>query len=164
MPPSSAAPTSSSSSSRVGTNAAAPWSPPTNSSPSGGVFGDEILAAAILDCLLHHSRALLLEGDSDRLKQKCKAGLVPKVAKQPAAPRGSVLVSFRGQFACRLTYEPRRRAQPTPPCAVPPPCSVPPGAPLLERTPGALANARATRWPLRRAVTSTAGPCEGRPG
>ncbi|HET9621820.1 MAG TPA: ATP-binding protein [Kofleriaceae bacterium] len=46
----------------------------------GGVFGDEILAAAHPRLLLHHSRALLLEGDSDRLKQKRKAGLVPKVA------------------------------------------------------------------------------------
>jgi DNA replication protein DnaC len=42
----------------------------------GAVFGDEVLAAAILDRLLHHT--LMIQGDSYRLKQKRKAGLVPK--------------------------------------------------------------------------------------
>ncbi len=41
----------------------------------GAVFGDEVLAAAILDRLLHHSHTLLIQGDSYRLKQKRKAGL-----------------------------------------------------------------------------------------
>lgn len=44
----------------------------------GTVFGDEVLAAAILERLLHHSHTLLIQGDSYRLKQKRKAGLVPK--------------------------------------------------------------------------------------
>ena len=44
----------------------------------GAVFGDEVLAAAILDRLLHHSHTILIQGDSYRLKQKRKAGLVPK--------------------------------------------------------------------------------------
>ncbi len=42
----------------------------------GGVFGDDVLAAAILDRLLHHSHTLLIQGDSYRLKQKRKAGLL----------------------------------------------------------------------------------------
>src|SRR5215813_11392140 len=42
----------------------------------GGVFGDEVLAAAILDRLLHHSHTLLIQGESYRLKQKRKAGLL----------------------------------------------------------------------------------------
>ncbi len=42
----------------------------------GQVFGDEVLAAAILDRLLHHSHTLLIQGDSYRLKQKRKAGLL----------------------------------------------------------------------------------------
>jgi DNA replication protein DnaC len=42
----------------------------------GAVFGDEVLAAAILDRLLHHSHALLIQGESYRLKQKRKAGLI----------------------------------------------------------------------------------------
>jgi DNA replication protein DnaC len=40
----------------------------------GGVFGDEVLAAAILDRLLHHSFTLTVQGESYRLKQKRKAG------------------------------------------------------------------------------------------
>ena len=40
----------------------------------GAVFGDEVLAAAILDRLLRHSHTLLIQGESYRLKQKRKAG------------------------------------------------------------------------------------------
>jgi DNA replication protein DnaC len=47
----------------------------------GTVFGDDVLAAAILDRLLHHSHAVLIQGDSYRLKQKRKAGLVAAGAK-----------------------------------------------------------------------------------
>jgi DNA replication protein DnaC len=43
----------------------------------GAVFGDEVLAAAILDRLLHHSHTMVIQGESFRLKQKRKAGLVP---------------------------------------------------------------------------------------
>lgn len=42
----------------------------------GTVFGDDVLAAAILDRLLHHSHTLMIQGESYRLKQKRKAGLV----------------------------------------------------------------------------------------
>lgn len=42
----------------------------------GTVFGDDVLAAAILDRLLHHSHTLLIQGESYRLKQKKKAGLI----------------------------------------------------------------------------------------
>jgi DNA replication protein DnaC len=42
----------------------------------GHVFGDEMIAAAVLDRLLHHSHALLIQGDSYRLKQKKRAGLL----------------------------------------------------------------------------------------
>ena len=42
----------------------------------GHVFGDEMIAAAVLDRLLHHSHILVVQGDSYRLKQKKRAGLV----------------------------------------------------------------------------------------
>lgn len=42
----------------------------------GAVFGDDVLAAAILDRLLHHSHTLMIQGESYRLKQKKKAGLL----------------------------------------------------------------------------------------
>ncbi|HEX4354506.1 MAG TPA: IS21-like element helper ATPase IstB, partial [Polyangiales bacterium] len=41
----------------------------------GHVFGDETIAAAILDRLLHHSHTLVIKGESYRLKAKKRAGL-----------------------------------------------------------------------------------------
>jgi DNA replication protein DnaC len=42
----------------------------------GIVFGDEVLATAILDRLLHHSHTLLITGESYRLREKHKSGLI----------------------------------------------------------------------------------------
>ena len=42
----------------------------------GEVFGDRIIATAILDRLLHHAVTLNIRGNSYRLKEKLKAGLV----------------------------------------------------------------------------------------
>jgi len=42
----------------------------------GEIFGDVVVAAAILDRLLHHSQVLTIRGDSFRLKAKRKSGLV----------------------------------------------------------------------------------------
>src|SRR5436189_6221562 len=42
----------------------------------GHVFGDDVLAAAILDRLLHHSHTMIIQGESYRLKQKKRAGLL----------------------------------------------------------------------------------------
>lgn len=42
----------------------------------GGMFSDEVTAAAMLDRLLHHSHILNIKGDSYRLKGKRKAGLL----------------------------------------------------------------------------------------
>jgi DNA replication protein DnaC len=41
----------------------------------GTVFGDEVLATAILDRLLHHSHTLMITGESYRLREKRKSGL-----------------------------------------------------------------------------------------
>lgn len=41
----------------------------------GEVFGDAIIATAILDRLLHHSTTMNIKGESYRLKEKRKAGL-----------------------------------------------------------------------------------------
>lgn len=49
----------------------------------GAVFGDDVLAAAILDRLLHHSHTLMIQGESYRLKQKRKAGLLEARASKP---------------------------------------------------------------------------------
>ncbi len=42
----------------------------------GEVFGDRIIATAILDRVLHHAITLNIRGNSYRLKEKLKAGLV----------------------------------------------------------------------------------------
>ena len=47
----------------------------------GTVFGDDVLAAAILDRLLHHSHTLTIQGESYRLRQKKRAGLLGRAVK-----------------------------------------------------------------------------------
>ena len=42
----------------------------------GHVFGDEMIAAAVLDRVLHHSHVLVIQGDSFRLRQKKRAGIL----------------------------------------------------------------------------------------
>jgi DNA replication protein DnaC len=42
----------------------------------GHVFGDEMIAAAVLDRILHHSHVLMIQGESYRLRQKKRAGLL----------------------------------------------------------------------------------------
>ena len=46
----------------------------------GEVFGDQVLATAILDRLLHHATTVNIKGESYRLKEKRKAGLLRKAA------------------------------------------------------------------------------------
>jgi len=46
----------------------------------GTVFGDPVVATAILDRLLHHNHVITIRGDSYRLKEKRRAGLVQKQA------------------------------------------------------------------------------------
>src|SRR6201988_336056 len=43
----------------------------------GSIFGDPIIATAILDRLLHHSTTINIRGESYRLKDRRNAGLVP---------------------------------------------------------------------------------------
>ena len=54
----------------------------------GSIFGDAIIATAILDRLLHHSTTVNIRGESYRLKERRKAGLLP--ARDAAAPPLSV--------------------------------------------------------------------------
>lgn len=46
----------------------------------GEVFGDQVIATAILDRLLHHSTTLNIKGESYRLKDKRRSGLVPSTS------------------------------------------------------------------------------------
>lgn len=45
----------------------------------GEVFGDRVIATAILDRVLHHAITINIRGNSYRLKDKLKAGLVKPV-------------------------------------------------------------------------------------
>ena len=42
----------------------------------GTVFGDPVVATAILDRLLHHSQVITIRGDSYRLREKRRSGLI----------------------------------------------------------------------------------------
>lgn len=48
----------------------------------GEVFGDQIIASAILDRVLHHAISVSIKGESYRLKEKLKAGLLAKHVEQ----------------------------------------------------------------------------------
>ena len=53
----------------------------------GSIFGDPIIATAILDRLLHHSTTINIRGESYRLKERRRAGLLPRPEdQQPALP------------------------------------------------------------------------------
>jgi len=52
----------------------------------GEVFGDQVLATAILDRLLHHSSTINIKGESFRLKEKRRAGLTTQAPENTAAP------------------------------------------------------------------------------
>ena len=41
----------------------------------GRVFGDDVVATAILDRLLHHSHVITIRGESYRLREKRRSGL-----------------------------------------------------------------------------------------
>jgi DNA replication protein DnaC len=52
----------------------------------GTVFGDPIIATAILDRLLHHSTTINIRGESYRLKDRRRAGLLAGREQQEAPP------------------------------------------------------------------------------
>ena len=49
----------------------------------GAVFGDAVVATAILDRLLHHSQVITIRGDSYRLREKPRSGLLQNPAAAP---------------------------------------------------------------------------------
>ena len=60
----------------------------------GILAGDEAMAAAILDRLLHHSTTINIRGESYRLKERRKAGLFPRAEEEtrPAPFPSSAIV------------------------------------------------------------------------
>ncbi len=67
------------------------------------VFGDQVVAAAILDRLMHHSHVVTIRGDSYRLREKRRAGL-----------RGNCL-QHRQRTTTNATHHGTHEQQETPP-------------------------------------------------
>ena len=59
----------------------------------GEVFNDHVLATAVLDRLLHHATTLNIKGESYRLKEKRKAGLLGRPPQQPSEEQEVALES-----------------------------------------------------------------------
>jgi DNA replication protein DnaC len=55
----------------------------------GEVFNDQVLATAILDRLLHHATTVNIKGDSYRLREKRKAGLLGRRPPPPSSEEES---------------------------------------------------------------------------
>jgi len=55
----------------------------------GSIFGDPIIATAILDRLLHHSTTINIRGESYRLKDRRRAGLLTRPEEPPLPPAES---------------------------------------------------------------------------
>jgi hypothetical protein len=51
----------------------------------GSIFQDNVIASATLDRLLHHSTTINIKGESYRLKDKRKAGVLSKAAVTPVS-------------------------------------------------------------------------------
>jgi DNA replication protein DnaC len=66
----------------------------------GSIFGDPIIATAILDRLLHHSTTINIRGESYRLKERRRAGLLPRPDDQP--PPAPPADATRGRSKPRL--------------------------------------------------------------
>lgn len=56
----------------------------------GEIFEDTIIATAILDRLLHHSNVINIKGESFRLKEKQRAGLLRKNFESSAQTGGDI--------------------------------------------------------------------------
>lgn len=68
----------------------------------GQVFGDDVIAAAVLDRLLHHSHTLVIQGESYRPKQNARPASSGERRRlrnhvERGRTRGSVLVAQGGQ-------------------------------------------------------------------
>jgi DNA replication protein DnaC len=61
----------------------------------GEVFNDHVLATAILDRLLHHATTLNIKGESYRLKEKRRAGLLGQL--RPVAEEGKEVSAEEGE-------------------------------------------------------------------
>jgi DNA replication protein DnaC len=69
----------------------------------GSIFGDPIIATAILDRLLHHSTTINIRGESYRLKDRRRAGLLPQSDRETAPPATAAVSSSSAAPSRRLS-------------------------------------------------------------
>jgi DNA replication protein DnaC len=74
----------------------------------GSIFGDSIIATAILDRLLHHSTTINIRGESYRLKERRRAGLIG--GREQEAGNGRVLVPALSVAPASAPPKTRRKA------------------------------------------------------
>ena len=68
----------------------------------GEVFNDQVLATAILDRLLHHATTLNIKGESYRLREKKKAGLLGRRVRSQRRGGDRRIVTTRAVEMTRL--------------------------------------------------------------
>src|SRR3569833_1419837 len=61
----------------------------------GSIFGDTIIATAILDRLLHHSTTINIRGERYRLKDRRRAGLLPTREQDGREPTAVSVATLR---------------------------------------------------------------------
>ena len=113
----------------------------------GEVFGDRVIATAILDRLLHHAVTLNIRGNSYRLKEKLKAGLVRAEEARSTEPGGEFSIPITGEIWMPLTPAPGRLPARSPcrPCSGHPSgvrCTAPRAKTVLRRRPRMSRNLR----------------------
>ena len=81
----------------------------------GEVFGDVVVATAILDRLLHHSHVLTITGESFRLREKRRAGVLRLSAPTPHGSPGPQPSCWRANPPCPWTRSTPSSSVVTPP-------------------------------------------------
>jgi DNA replication protein DnaC len=71
------------------------------------VFGDQVVAAAILDRLLHHSHLVTIRGDSYRLRDKRRSGLKTRSRLNPTTSTPETQTIKQ----CRTHEQPQSKAR-----------------------------------------------------
>ena len=60
------------------------------------IFGDPVIATAILDRILHHATTVNIKGSSYRLEEKVKAGIIRDPEVQQNEKEGSLFHALKG--------------------------------------------------------------------
>jgi len=121
----------------------------------GEIFGDEVVAAAMIDRLVHHAEILSLKGDSYRLRDRDLGGrhppASPKTDRQPvAAPARRPAERLSARRSPAATGPNRSGGRNHASAASPSATRKPPETPPRPRRPPA-----SGRWPLNRGPFST---------